>query len=88
MRIHNLKSHNMRTFEIPAVGGVGLFPDTLDHRKFFEVDKEIFVFSDINDCKNKCKFLLSKSTEEINTIRGAAHSKCMEKPYSYEKQNN
>ena len=36
MRPHNLDSHNMRSIEVPAVGGIGLFPDTPDHERFFE----------------------------------------------------
>jgi hypothetical protein len=31
MRPHNPDSHNMRSFEIPGVGGVQLAPDTCDH---------------------------------------------------------
>src|SRR5947207_2020499 len=31
MRPHNLGSHNMRSIEVPAIGGIGLFPNTPDH---------------------------------------------------------
>ena len=42
MRIHNPDSHNMRSFEVPGVGGIMVAPDTKEHRIFFEVGKEIF----------------------------------------------
>ena len=67
MRPHNLNSHNMRSIEVPAVGGIGLFPDTPDHRKFFENGKELFLYSDVQDCIIKARKLLSLSTEEAVT---------------------
>lgn len=34
MRPHNLNSHNMRTFEIPGIGGIQVAPFTKEHREF------------------------------------------------------
>ena len=32
MRLHNPDSHNMRSFEVPAIGGIAALPDTNEHR--------------------------------------------------------
>jgi hypothetical protein len=34
MRPHNPASHNMRSFEIPAVGGIGLYPDGVTPKRW------------------------------------------------------
>jgi len=44
MRIHNENSHNMRTFEVPGVGGIQVAPFTKEHNLFFEEGKEIFLY--------------------------------------------
>jgi spore maturation protein CgeB len=83
MRLHNLETHNMRSFEIPGIGGIQLAPDTMDHRLYFEVDKEIILYKDINDCVHKINFLLELDFEVANKIRIAARKKSIEANYSY-----
>ena len=82
MRVHNEDSHNMRTFEIPAIGGIMLAPDTLEHRSFF-TEGEAFFFSDLESCISKITFLMSKSDEEAAAIREAARSRSIRSGYSY-----
>lgn len=53
MRIHNLDSHNMRSLEIPAYGGVQLASRTKDHARFFEDGKELFLFSDAQEAASQ-----------------------------------
>ena len=55
MRMHNEDSHNMRSFEVPAVGGIMLAPDTPEHRLFFNNNQEVFLFSDLQDAVDKAK---------------------------------
>src|SRR5258708_9019209 len=50
MRIHNTDSHNMRSFEVPAIGGIMLAPDTKEHRIFFEEGKEGFLYKGVIEC--------------------------------------
>ncbi len=83
MRIHNEDSHNMRTFEIPGVGAIQLAPDTPEHRMFFESEREIFLYNNINDCCTKARYLLSLSKEEATVIRNQARQRCMDSGYSY-----
>ena len=44
-RPHNVGSHNMRSFEVPAAGGIMLAQDSDEHREFFEPGQEAFYFS-------------------------------------------
>ena len=55
MRIHNLKSHNMRSIEVPGCGGIMLAPRTRDHEAFFEEGKEAFFYNDLMDLISQAK---------------------------------
>ncbi len=83
MRIHNLDSHNMRTFEIPCIGGIQLAPDTKEHQLFFEVDKEVFLYTTLEECVSKIDYLLSLATEQANKFRVFAREACLNKKHSY-----
>jgi spore maturation protein CgeB len=83
MRIHNLQSHNMRSFEVPGVGGIMLAPDTKEHRMFFEDGKEFFLFQNEVDCFEKLNYLLSLSSTEAQKIRDKARAKSVEGGYAY-----
>jgi spore maturation protein CgeB len=83
MRIHNLQSHNMRSFEIPAVGGIQLAPDTPEHRLFFEPGKEIMLYTSIEDCCLKINEILSWPNEKAEEFRKAAYTRCHSSAYDY-----
>ena len=83
MRIHNLQSHNMRSFEIPGVGGIQLAPDTPEHRMFFVPDKNIFLFDSIENCKVRINQLLAKDEIEIKYMRKQIRDYCIDKGYEY-----
>jgi spore maturation protein CgeB len=83
MRIHNLDSHNMRSFEIPGIGGIQLAPETKEHRLFFEADKEIFLYNTVTECVDKINFLLSFTTEHANLHRAYAREACIRNKHSY-----
>lgn len=83
MRIHNPDSHNMRTFEVPGVGGIMVAPDTEEHRNYFVADKEIFLFTDLASCINKIKYLLNLNKKEADSIRDNARTKSLTAGYTY-----
>ncbi len=83
MRIHNLNSHNMRSFEIPGIGGIQLAPFTKDHNHFFEDGKEIFLFHKIEDCIKNINFLLQISSTEANKLRQASRNAITVKKNTY-----
>lgn len=82
-RPHNEGSHNMRSFEIPAAGGLQLAPYSKEHELYFEINKEIFLYSSKEDLVKKINQLLLLSADEINKIRIAARKKSIEAGYSY-----
>jgi spore maturation protein CgeB len=73
----------MRTFEIPAIGGIQLAPETEEHALFFEADEEIFFYRQKNDCHEKIIHLLSLSEDQINKFRNQARQRCILSGYSY-----
>lgn len=83
MRAHNPQSHNMRTFEVPGAGGIGLFPRTPDHAAFFEEGKEVFLYGDILECKEKVAYLLKRTPGEAAEIRLAARRRSISSGYTY-----
>ncbi len=84
LRKHNVNSHNMRTFEVPAVGGIQLADDTDEHRQFFEADKEIFLFKTPAECAEKIKFLLNLSPQQRQVIRQVARKRSVQADYTYQ----
>ncbi len=88
MRVHNLDSHNMRSFEVPAIGGIMLAPDTKEHRIFFENGKEVFLFSDIENCCGQINRLLSLDGASIDKIRQNARNRSLNSGYSYKHRAN
>jgi spore maturation protein CgeB len=83
MRIHNPRSHNMRSFEVTGIGGIGLFPNTQDHATYFENGKEVFLYSTIEECVKQCMVLLNLNSADANKIRLSAREKSLQAGYSY-----
>jgi spore maturation protein CgeB len=86
MRIHNEDSHNMRSFEVPGIGGIMLAPDTTEHRMFFTDGKEASLFADTKDCLARARMLLALGKEEADTIRSAARERSIGGGYTYKQR--
>jgi len=87
MRIHNEDSHNMRTFEIPGIGGIMLAPRTTEHLSFFKDQVEAFFYSSLDECCQLIHHLLSIKDSESKTIRHNARSASISKGYSYKQRS-
>jgi spore maturation protein CgeB len=74
----------MRTFEIPAVGGIQLAPYSVEHEMFFEEGKEIFLYRTTEELIMKAWHILGLSEEEASSIRENALKRCSLDDYSYE----
>ena len=83
MRIHNKNSHNMRSFEVPGIGGIMVAPKTDDHMMFFEDKKEVFLFKDVNSCFLVLKEVLEMPKEKSDIIRESARKRSMKSGYDY-----
>jgi spore maturation protein CgeB len=84
MRPHNENSHNMRSFEVPGIGGVMLAPATTEHKMFFRDGEDAFLFSGFEDCVHKIRQLLTLRREETDKIRKQARQRSIDDGYNYE----
>jgi len=82
-RTHNLGSHNMRSFEIPGIGGIQLSPFSDEQAGFFEEGKQIFFYRDEAELVAKLSDLLSLSPQEAENIRNSSHQRSLASGYSY-----
>ncbi len=55
LRKQNKCSHNMKTFEIPSMGGLLVTEKNIDQSKFFPENKACLMFKNIKDLKHKLK---------------------------------
>ncbi len=83
LRIHNEDSHNMRTFEVPGIGGIMLAPRTTEHTMFFKEGEEVFLFDGVPECIEKIRQLLAMTKEDATMIRGRARERSVTAGYSY-----
>jgi len=83
MRPHNPNSHNMRSFEVPAVGGIGLFPDTIDHKEYFYNAGMVYLFSNTKSCIYEATSILNLAPDKAKEKRIHAHKASWEKEYDY-----
>ena len=87
MRAHNINSHNMRSVEIPGVGGLMLAPNTSDHKQFFTEGDDVFLFNDEKELITKIREILEMSEEKVRNIRMKAREKVL-KEFTYSRQVN
>jgi spore maturation protein CgeB len=84
LRPQNMKedSHNMRTFEIPAMRGLQLSAFTNEQAELFESEKEILFYHSIEELKDKMNFVLAHPNYAMQ-IRQGGHLRCIKSNYSY-----
>lgn len=85
-RPHNFGSHNMRSFEVPGIGGILLAPNTDDHKSYFVPDSEIFLYNDIKSCIQKINYLMNLSKSDVEIIRDKARNRSINSGYMYKNQ--
>lgn len=83
MRIHNANSHNMRSFEVPGIGGIMVAPNTLEHKLYFQNQKEVFLYDSVVDCSKIIRELINLSFGEAENIRRNARNRSINSGYSY-----
>lgn len=82
-RGHNENSHNMRSFEVPAAGGIMLAPDTRDHRRFFASESEVFLYNSLKDIPGMIDKILQLPESAASTIREHARKRSVLSGYDY-----
>ena len=76
-------SHNMRTFEVPGVGGLLISQRTEEQLNFFEENKEAIYFSDANELIDKIH-AIKKGLFDIEQIKKNALLRSVNSNYSYQ----
>jgi len=77
-RPHNEGSHNLRSFEVPAVGGILLAPDSPEHREFFVEGRDAFYFANPDEMLAKARVLLAMPAAEADGVRVAARQRVLD----------
>ncbi|MFT3679153.1 MAG: glycosyltransferase [Ferruginibacter sp.] len=83
MRPHNPDTHNMRSFEVPGVGGIQLATDTDDHKTYFTPGSEIFIYKDLGDCVTQVRKILALSQSAADAVRQNARERSLDSGYTY-----
>ena len=76
-------SHNMRTFEIPALGGVLITDFTDEQASFFEPGKEMLFYSGKEELKSVLEYLC-QNPSKIEAISKKAYERSIKSNYSYD----
>lgn len=82
-RPHNVGSHNMRSFEVPAAGGIMLAEDSPEHRDIFEGDRETFYFKTLEEMIARTRAILEMPKAAADAVRAAARKRSVTSGYSY-----
>lgn len=64
VRLANGDGHSMRSYEISACGGLGIYQDTAEHRALFQGYPEYGFFTSPHDLGEKCTYLLRNPQEQ------------------------
>lgn len=83
LREHNCGSHNQRTFEVPAAGGILLTPDTQEQREFFDGGKEVYFYGSFDDMRAHLDTLLTLRQSSANDLRHASRQRSITDDYTY-----
>jgi hypothetical protein len=82
-RPHNIHSHNLRTFEVPAVGGILLTPASDEQGLFFKEGLECFFYHSDTELIERCQSILNLSSAEAMIIREKARARSLSGKYSF-----
>jgi spore maturation protein CgeB len=80
LRDQNQTSHNMRTFEIPAMGGLLLTKRSNEQNKFFPENKASIMYANKKEFVEKINFIL-KNKSKMKKIRNLSYK--LSKKHSY-----
>ena len=80
LRKQNYGSHNMRTFEIPAMGGLMLTKRSKEQNDFFRENIDCLMYENFKDLNNKIKLVL-KNKNKFEKIKNNGYE--LSKKYTY-----
>ncbi len=83
-RPQNEGSHNMRTFEMPALGCIMLAPYSEEHIELFEENQEAFYYRNREEAYQKAKEILALPKEKAMEIKKSVQARSQKSRYTYE----
>ncbi len=81
LRPQNRGSHNMRTFELPAMGGLMLTLRTVEQQEFFPENESCYMYSDIAELKTKIEHIMTNK-QEAQRVRARGMEQVKEHSYN------
>lgn len=85
-RPQNRDSHNMRTFEMPALGCIMLAPYSAEHSILFEENTEAFYYRDQEEACQKARHILDLTQDQALKIKQNALKRSKESGYTYDER--
>ena len=82
-RKQNVGSHNMRSFEIPAVGGIQLVEYSDQMNELFKDQETVFFYRNEREMRGQIEDLLNMSDEKIVQIKENVRRRTLMSGYSY-----
>lgn len=82
-RKQNHGGHNMRSFEIPAVGGLQVVEFSNQMSSFFKDREEVFMYASDQERLETIQFLLSLSEDQLRSMKTHVRDKTLRSGYSY-----
>jgi len=83
LRSQNKNSHNMRTFEIPAIGGLMLTNRTEEQNFFFKENEACYMYEDNLELIDKIKYAIEHEKEALEIRK---KGKVLSKNHTYNKR--
>ena len=83
LRPHNIDSHNMRSYEIAAVGSIGLHPDNQEHKLMYQHGINAFLYNK-NNLIETLVTIFNLSTQTVEGISKKAKDTAETKGFHYE----
>lgn len=82
LRPQNRGSHNMRTFEIPAMGGLMLTSRTMEQQEFFPENEACYMYADVAELEKKIEYILANK-QEADRVRARGMELVGEHSYTH-----
>ena len=73
----------MRTFEVPAAGGIMLSKRTKEHVRFFKEKEEAFYYDTEEEMVIQLNYILNLEDKELKTIRNRAQEASKKHAYNH-----
>ncbi len=87
-RTHNIGSHNMRSFEIPAIGGIMVAPYSNEHASFFMDKSEAFFYHSDSELIKILSELIQMPDDELYRLKINAYNRIAKGENTYQDRAN